>query len=163
MKCKNNVLESFLTPVKGPGKIIQKQINKSSFHIIAIACGLPDGVRVGKKKKNQVRENADSTPEEFLCNALFRILTFQWTFSRHGDGPANFIPFGTFHCSVRCTLLSYAERGEEGEETGVNWGSIHMQTSARTQGNFIPSPGPWMHWCFPIESTPFICKSKRHC
>lgn len=49
MKCKNNVFESYLTPMKDPGKIIQKPTNKSSFHITAIAWGIQDGVRVGKQ------------------------------------------------------------------------------------------------------------------
>lgn len=52
MKYKNNVFESYLTPMKDPGKIIQKPANKSSFHIIAIAWGIQVDVRVGREKKS---------------------------------------------------------------------------------------------------------------
>lgn len=112
-----------------------------------------------------MRENADNTSEELLCKAIFRILTFQWTSSRHSHGPANFIPFDTFYCSVRCIVLSYAVRGEEAQGTGINWGSVHMQPSARMPQSCKATSGP--HWAprcpgvFLLSHHPLYARAKN--
>lgn len=50
---------------------------------------------------------------------VFRIVTLQWPFARHSDGPADFILLGAFHHSARCTVPSNA-KSREGRENRAN-------------------------------------------
>lgn len=58
-------------------------------------------------------------PEE-LYNAIFRIVTHRWPFTRNRNGPANSTPFGKFHCSVRCMFLNEAVRAERRRKNRTN-------------------------------------------
>ena len=96
-----------------------------------------DGTR--QVEKTKIGWGKMQTHTEELYNAIFRILTFQWPFTRYSDGPVNFIPSGTFHCSVRCPVLNdtvIAEEKKKQRDSVPVWHS-YMNSPGSTR-KFLP-------------------------
>ena len=181
MKSRRNVFEfeRHLTPGGSPGKNFQKYTDTSSFQMI---WGRAWG-EVGREDKNQVREMQTSL-KIVRCHTQNSDISVNLYF-RHSDDPANFIPFGKFHCSVRGTPLNNAVRDEGRRKNRTKWGSVHtrhryLNSPGITRELHLPTqsvmvqrhplaPQPFLHppclvflQCFLLKSIPFIHKSKRH-
>lgn len=117
---------------------------------------IPLHCRKGMQQSMRADRHQDDTPEE-SPSTIFRIVTLQCPFARHSDGPADFIPLGVFHRSVRRTLPSNAKSREGRRENRVNQAKVRRYTTA-SSGCIILLGQPCMSEQRPCQT----CKSFPH-
>lgn len=105
-----------------------------------------------QQSMRRVDRNRDDTPEE-CPRTVFRIVTLQWPFARHSDGPADFIPLGAFHRSARCTVPSNAKSREGRRGNRAN--------QAKGQSYTTDSSGYIILLCQPCTSEQRPCQISK--
>lgn len=94
------------------------------------------------------RQNQNNAPEE-LPSIIVKILTLQWPFAGHSDGPADFIALGTFcwlagqvHTAGPCQ----EQRGENrtNQATGLSYNPQNPQAAAS-------------YWVSPVSQSQRLC------